>query len=327
MDNYELLTYLLSQVAQKASRERHCCRTAARLVMVFHVRPHSFISFSTFRFHLSFGRPLLFLSSAVQRKAVLGSASGDILHLLLLICVAKDAASVLRSSSSLVMVLDQNTPRIFRRHMFWKASIIIGTKQQRNRVINHFPVKLLGSDTFPSYTVCNLGVVFDSDFNFRQHISQVRKSCFYHIRDLRQIRRRISMSTAKTISTALISSRLDYCIPLLNDIAKRDLAKLQRVQNCLARVVLSFHYHYHYLNSHTGFQFLIELMLSCPLLHTVLYIHNNQPTWLVSCIFQISPGSSDHQFHNLSCLKQNLTWVNVLSLSLRVGSGMNYPSL
>ena len=116
--------------------------------------------------------------------------------------------------------------------------IIIGTKQQRNKVINHFPVKLLGSDTFPSDTVRNLGVIFDSDFNFRQHISQVCKSCFYHIRDLRRIRRHISTSTAKTISTALISSRLDYCNSLLNNIAKRDLAKLQRVQNCLARAVL-----------------------------------------------------------------------------------------
>ena len=89
--------------------------------------------------------------------------------------------------------------------------IIIGTKQQGNRVISHFPVKLIGSDTFPSDTVCNLGVVFDSNFNFRQHISQVCKSCFYHIRDLRRIRRHISISTAKTISAALISSRLDNC--------------------------------------------------------------------------------------------------------------------
>ena len=111
--------------------------------------------------------------------------------------------------------------------------IIIGTKQR-----NHFPVKQLDSDTFPLDTVRNLGVVFDSDFNFRQHISQVCKSCFYHIRDLRRIRRHISISAAKTISTALISSRLDYCNSLLNNIAKRDLAKLQRVQHCLARVVL-----------------------------------------------------------------------------------------
>ena len=27
--------------------------------------------------------------------------------------------------------------------------IIISTKQQRNRITNHFPVKLFGSDTFP----------------------------------------------------------------------------------------------------------------------------------------------------------------------------------
>ena len=116
--------------------------------------------------------------------------------------------------------------------------IISGTKQQRDRVINHFLVKLLGSDTFSSDTVRNLGVVFDSDFNFRQHISQVCKSCFHHIRDLRRIRRHISISTAKTISMALISSRLDYCNSLLNNIAKRDLAIPQRVQNCLARVVV-----------------------------------------------------------------------------------------
>ena len=59
--------------------------------------------------------------------------------------------------------------------------IIINTKQQQNRVINLFPGKLLGSNTFPSDTVRNLGVIFDSDFNFRQHISQVCKSYFYDI--------------------------------------------------------------------------------------------------------------------------------------------------
>ena len=46
------------------------------------------------------------------------------------------------------------------------------------------------------------------------------------------------LGTAKPISTALISSHLDYCNSLLNNIAKRDLAKLQQVQHCLARVIL-----------------------------------------------------------------------------------------
>ena len=84
-----------------------------------------------------------FQPSAVQRKAVLGRAPGDVrhtcpihLHLLLLICVAGDVASVLRSSSSLVMVLGQNTPKIFRRHLFWKvsslsASLAVGFQHRR----------------------------------------------------------------------------------------------------------------------------------------------------------------------------------------------------
>ena len=33
--------------------------------------------------------------------------------------------------------------------------------------------------------VRNLGVIFDSDFNFHKHISNICKSCFYYIRDLR----------------------------------------------------------------------------------------------------------------------------------------------
>ena len=53
-----------------------------------------------------------------------------------------------------------------------------------------------------------------------------------------RIRRHVPLSTAKTISNALINSRLDYFNSLINNIAKQDLSKLQRVQNCLARVVL-----------------------------------------------------------------------------------------
>ena len=82
-------------MAHKAStRERHCCRSTARLVMVSHIRPHSFISFSTVHPYVSFEGPGLLLPSAVQCKAVLGSAPGDTcyLYLYLFICVTKDVA-------------------------------------------------------------------------------------------------------------------------------------------------------------------------------------------------------------------------------------------
>ena len=71
--------------------------------------------------------------------------------------------------------------------------IIIGTKQQRHKPFNHFPLKLLDNDICPSDSVRNLGVVFDSDFSFHKHVSNICKSCFYHIRDLRRIRPQIPL--------------------------------------------------------------------------------------------------------------------------------------
>ena len=44
------------------------------------------------------------------------------------------------------------------------------------------------------------------------------------------------LSTAKTIGTALVTGRLDYCKSLFHNIAINDIKKL-RVQNCSARVV------------------------------------------------------------------------------------------
>ena len=47
----------------------------------------------------------------------------------------------------------------------------------------------------------------------------------------------MSFTVANTIATALVSSRLDYCNSLYYNIALKDILILQRVQNCLARVV------------------------------------------------------------------------------------------
>ena len=62
----------------------------------------------------------------------------------------------------------------------------------------------------------NLGVgCFGDTFNFREHISQMCRTYYYHIRDLRRIRRYLSLSIAKTIATALVTCRLNYCNSLL----------------------------------------------------------------------------------------------------------------
>ena len=67
--------------------------------------------------------------------------------------------------------------------------------------------------------------------------SQPCKICFYHIRDFRRIRKYLSPEAAKSVACALVTSHLDYCNSLLYTLPDREIERLQRVQNCLTRVV------------------------------------------------------------------------------------------
>ena len=67
--------------------------------------------------------------------------------------------------------------------------ILIGTKAQRHKFKKYSPTKLLDQDVTPTDSARILGVEFDKDFNFKKHISKVCRSCYYHIRDLRRLRR------------------------------------------------------------------------------------------------------------------------------------------
>jgi len=57
----------------------------------------------------------------------------------------------------------------------------------------------------------NLDVIFDINLSFAQQISAISKSHFHNIRDLRRIRNTIDQTTACTIATSVIQSKIDYC--------------------------------------------------------------------------------------------------------------------
>ena len=56
--------------------------------------------------------------------------------------------------------------------------ILFGSKPQRDQLSHCFPVDILGNLLTPTDKVRNLGVVFDCDFSFSQHVSAICKSCF-----------------------------------------------------------------------------------------------------------------------------------------------------
>ena len=79
----------------------------------------------------------------------------------------------------------------------------------------------------------------DSELTLDSHISAICKSCYYHLRSLRHIRRSLTQDMAVSVAVAIVQSRLDYRNSLLYDISTFNISKIQRVQNLVARLALN----------------------------------------------------------------------------------------
>ena len=109
--------------------------------------------------------------------------------------------------------------------------LLIGTKQQQQKhFLSLFPNSNLDHNTSPASSAHNIGVTFYSELKFDHHIRQICKFCFYHFRDLRRIRRHLSIDTAKMIANSLITSRLNYCNSLLFNIDDKYIHKNTYIQ-------------------------------------------------------------------------------------------------
>ena len=79
--------------------------------------------------------------------------------------------------------------------------------------------------------------MFDSNFTFSDHESQVIKSTRVHARDLYRICPLLDLKTSVLLANALVSSRLDYCNFLFLSLTDFELRRFQLVQNSLCRVI------------------------------------------------------------------------------------------
>ena len=83
----------------------------------------------------------------------------------------------------------------------------------------------------------NLGFVIDSVLNFEEQINKVVKTCFLTIRRLSKVKIYLTQQHLQVLVSSLIFSQLDYCNSLYYGLPVYIINKLQRVQNCAARLV------------------------------------------------------------------------------------------
>ena len=116
--------------------------------------------------------------------------------------------------------------------------MLIGTKQQLSKV-NIDSLTVGSIDVAPVTVARNLGtcIWFDSNLNLQEQIYITCKSGFFHLYNIRRIRRYLSQESARTLVHAFIIGRMDYCNSLLFGLPSYPLLKLQRLQNAAARLI------------------------------------------------------------------------------------------
>ncbi len=81
-----------------------------------------------------------------------------------------------------------------------------------------FTIKLASSTITPSSSVRNLGVIFDDQLTFKDHIAKTARSCRFALHNIRKIRPFLTEHAAQLLVQALVISRLDYCNAILAEL-------------------------------------------------------------------------------------------------------------
>jgi len=110
--------------------------------------------------------------------------------------------------------------------------LLLGLKPQLDKIQSPALCLSNGVSVLPSASARNLGFIFDSNLTLADQMSSVSRACFYHIRDLWCICPVLDFTTAQSIGTSFVPSRLDYCNSLY-------YGRLQHIQSSLARAVVA----------------------------------------------------------------------------------------
>ena len=120
--------------------------------------------------------------------------------------------------------------------------ILVGTRPQLDKIrFDHLKV----GDIVVTTAVQNLGTWFDCNLSMSTHIKKICQSVYYHLHNIKQIRKFWTYDSTKLLVQAVIMACIDYCNSLLYRVPAVHLSKLQHLQNtaaCLITYTPRFHH-------------------------------------------------------------------------------------
>uniref|UniRef100_A0A8C4RJ50 Reverse transcriptase domain-containing protein n=1 Tax=Erpetoichthys calabaricus TaxID=27687 RepID=A0A8C4RJ50_ERPCA len=113
--------------------------------------------------------------------------------------------------------------------------IVGGNDADHNNILSSF--NSMGIPVNFTESARNLGVIFDSSMSFKAHITKLSKTCFFHLKNVRKLRRFLNKQDSEKLIHAFISSRIDYCNAVFTGCSNCSLYSLQLIQNAAARII------------------------------------------------------------------------------------------
>ena len=117
-------------------------------------------------------------------------------------------------------------------------ALLVRASSKSLSVFKPTTISVCGCEISFSSSARNLGFYIMS---VELHIKNVCRSAYSELRRIGTIRHLLSVDSTKTLVSAFVLSRLDYCNSLFSGCPKHLLERLQRVQNSAARLVLKAH--------------------------------------------------------------------------------------
>ncbi len=115
--------------------------------------------------------------------------------------------------------------------------MVYGTRQLLAKLPSDFSLSLLGEDLIPGDVVKDLGLTFDRNLHFNDHIVKVTASCMSILGQINRIKHVFTTELLIIIINALVFSKLFYCSSVWSSTSGKNIKKLQYIQNFAARII------------------------------------------------------------------------------------------
>ena len=115
--------------------------------------------------------------------------------------------------------------------------ILLSTRQAFNK-FTRAAVGVVSTAISPENHVKSFGVTLDDQLKLSKHVSNVIRSCFYRIRQLKHIGRYLDCQSAATVVHSFVTSRVDFHNGLLAAAPVKQMDQQQRVLNAATLLLL-----------------------------------------------------------------------------------------